>query len=114
MTRRLFTLASAASVLLLVAVLVLWARSRQKYGANPVLTLRNHTLWADNVELSIGTPRRVGWSVGYVWIEVALSVLPLVWIALFLRRKVAEPGAQGRCRTCGYDLRASVGRCPEC
>jgi hypothetical protein len=43
---------------------------------------------------------------------VVLSVAPLAWLirARYLRRKMRK----GFCVTCGYDLRASTGRCPEC
>ena len=52
-------------------------------------------------------------------IMVATSVLPVVWLA---RRARAEVRAllrwrrfsRGRCTSCGYDLRGSAGRCPEC
>ena len=38
----------------------------------------------------------------------AAAVLPATWLA---RRRPRPPG---RCRRCGYDLRASPARCPEC
>ena len=50
------------------------------------------------------------------WAVVALFVLPpSVWILVFRRaRKAAWRLRHVRCMYCGYDLRASAGRCPEC
>jgi hypothetical protein len=47
------------------------------------------------------------------WIVLAAVISPLsIWAAgrAWSRRRVAE----GRCRLCGYDLRATLDRCPEC
>ena len=43
---------------------------------------------------------------------IALAVLP----ALVVRRALVESGRRraGLCPGCGYDLRATPGRCPEC
>ncbi len=50
--------------------------------------------------------------VGTMW-NVALAVYMLIiqGIQLLFR---ARPVPSGACQTCGYDLRASVGICPEC
>ncbi len=58
------------------------------------------------------------------WRENASSLLPLGLLfgasvvlpgVVLLARWVEErPTDHGRCRRCGYDLRASPGRCPEC
>ena len=40
------------------------------------------------------------------------AVLPVVWVER--KRRVCRCRAMGICLTCGYDLRASKDRCPEC
>lgn len=50
---------------------------------------------------------------GPAWLPAAVfAVAPVLWLRAW-RRGGREP-VQGHCRTCGYDLRASPGRCPEC
>lgn len=50
------------------------------------------------------------------WLIAALSaVIPLAWTARFMRSRRASQRPQGNlCHSCGYDLRASNERCPEC
>jgi hypothetical protein len=40
------------------------------------------------------------------------AVLPSIWLMTYRRRR--RRFREGHCRVCGYDLRASPGRCPEC
>ena len=114
--RRLFTIASAVSMLLLLAVLIVWAFAQRMYVPAWLFTVRNFAIWIDPKAVSIGTPDEIGPSLSYVWIIIALAVLPLAWAQVLFIREQAEKRAiaQGKCRQCGYDLRASTERCPEC
>jgi hypothetical protein len=47
------------------------------------------------------------------WLPMALcAVLPVFWLNGFRKARFAR--RQGVCRKCGYDLRATPDRCPEC
>ena len=57
------------------------------------------------------------WWSAPAWLPLlALAVAPLAWTAVDLRRRVYRHRQRsiGHCPRCGYDLRASPDRCPEC
>jgi hypothetical protein len=62
-------------------------------------------------------PYRDPWScaIPFSWISAPFAILPAVWIGLWLRRNLRMRRiTYGMCRECGYDLRATPQRCPEC
>jgi hypothetical protein len=135
--RRLFTTLSALSLLLLVAVVVLWVRSYRTnwFGDRFPIEVARHrwellsqggglTLcrmegpWFFSGPSTGGTlvPRynaRAVLGVPHWACAVAAGVLPIMWC--FNRtRSSGRRRARGLCFHCGYDLRATPDRCPEC
>jgi hypothetical protein len=54
------------------------------------------------------------WGVPH-WFPACLLMLPLMWIVYsYFRTRAERRIAQGLCGNCGYDMRASPDRCPEC
>jgi hypothetical protein len=68
----------------------------------------------DNRDGSMVTERFIGRRLWFpFWLPVLLTAsLPVARLSVFHRR--SRRARLGLCRSCGYDLRASPDRCPEC
>lgn len=144
-TRGLFTAGACLSLVLLGAVVVMWAGSysvplRSVWRAPGTgiwirLTHQHGTLTAawlpdrspappptyrefpNNAPAVLGFSHQravLGGTMSFpYWLPAAaLAVAPGAW--LWISRKASRRAAAGLCPGCGYDLRATPSRCPEC
>ena len=49
-----------------------------------------------------------------LWLMALVFLLPSLWLCRFVYYRQNQRRARGLCVHCGYDLRASPERCPEC
>ena len=115
MRRRLFDIAAVLSLCIFAAMLALRAYDR------PVRLLGDPPLWiradlddfVQDIELARGRSSKA-----IVALPLPLALLLALgipaWRAdVWLRWRIRER-RRGRCAACGYDLRATPERCPEC
>lgn len=131
MIRRLFTLVTMVSFLLALVTAALWIRT---YGHIWYVRdwggMSNHHLilvWRGDITYEQFPPPPVVfatqtwppsryYAIRLSMLTAAFCLLPLWWIARLAIRRRMQGMRAGRelCVECGYDLRASSNRCPEC
>lgn len=123
MIRRLFNLVAAISLVLLFTTAALWSWTRPgPHAGDPPFGweyLSHYGFrWkivgiAEGVGPIYATNAPIRW---YGVISLVSASAPILWVVqhAFRLRRQAYRVNQGLCPSCGYDLRASLDRCPEC
>jgi hypothetical protein len=131
--RRLFNALTGISLLLSVVTIIAWVWSDLRPETpHSLLDVRNVNIFATQghfgfegppdspqawiIQSPFSTTNRVGTGPSIIlfrcWkVLLALLILPAIW---FVVRCRSNPGVSGLCAKCGYDLRATLDRCPEC
>jgi hypothetical protein len=68
--------------------------------------------WFGRVSSTQRSVRSRGIVVPHWFLVILFATMPLTRLGLFIRRRRRK--VEGRCAKCGYDLRATPERCPEC
>jgi hypothetical protein len=90
------------------------ARDIFKYRPGPAGLRRWHELPLKGDVGRLFSHEKGGWSVFVPdWLSLLLTgLLPILWLVGMIRR--SRRVTQSLCPSCGYDLRATPDRCPEC
>jgi hypothetical protein len=130
MRRKVFTIVSAVSLLMCVATSVMWFKSFNHPDYFIIWRTRTPgSFYIDewligymkgqiDIALRSSYPNSKSFPVDHscnaYFVVAVFSVLPLLWAVAWNRNRKRKGRDQTLCIKCGYDLRATPHRCPEC
>lgn len=97
---------SLVCMLELVTVVYQLRRASPPAGFGGQAMFHQHQSWISVAGIDMSIPT------GFVLTSILPLLAAVSWIMFLLRRQ--HRSRRGLCPTCGYDLRASKDRCPEC
>ena len=110
--RRSLNVAAAVSASLLLALVLFFAGKRFGYAeGNMSVTPLYWFRWRAQSLYRLSAGRVLGVDLELV-LAAVFAIVPVLWISRRLRDTALV--RHGRCLNCGYDLRATPQRCPEC
>jgi hypothetical protein len=124
MKRHLFNLAAAVSLLLCTFCILLASAAPLDVGlsdpstappfnAPPVVSYGGFLVTSGHVHSSNGIVALTGRA--FLVMALPFTVFPILWCKVAWTESIrAQRRDMGRCAHCGYDLRATPDRCPEC
>jgi hypothetical protein len=126
-SRPIFSIVAAASFVACAVLLFRWGSWKdgdEHWIYAHESQVRPSLVAQQNIDLTLSTGLRFRYSIerSYLWTNsqlvipywvpiVLTAILPTIW---FIRFRRHENSAAPLCPVCGYDLRATPERCPEC
>lgn len=118
MRGRLFAISSAVSLILCVSLMVamLFAQGAVELRGSPLaIEVRSFEYNCDAFYIAFDVFHRPFWILTLRFPSLGLFIaLPALWLVRRRPWRMLRRVDHSRCARCGYDLRATPGRCPEC
>ena len=112
---RIFSVAAAISLVLCLAMMVRFAFVVAGHDRwLRILTLGDYSIIFGGDEIQLINDGYIVGGFPVSGLALILSAGPILWAMRWRKERVQRRLRRGLCSRCGYDLRATPDRCPEC